>query len=443
MAGNNDMDRGTHPIPHDGTFARYSRFGGIDSYRRKRRQGRVFRFFMRLFLISVIAAVGFLVGRQYLGELPLPFAGTEPEPQAVEEVPEEPIATQQPAKITLVAAGDVIMNSAVVESGLKPSGAYGFDHLFQNLAEELDKFDLRIVDQETGLAGSKFGFGHARPLNAPQELGRAEANAGFNVILRATDHTLDNGHEGLHNELMWWKSEFPTMPLLGVAEPDPQGSFGYNDYVGNVYLYEKDGFKVAVLNHSWGIGEEDSSVVSALTEEKVEFDVRKAREAGAELIVACPHWGMEGVVELSEEETTFSQLYADLGVDLVIGGNPRVLQRAEVIEGKDGHKTVCFYSLGCLVSSLYSQNLVGGLAEVTLARDDSGACSVTEAVLKPIVTHRAASTDYGVYLASDYTDELALSSWDASQTPEEISRHCKEVFGDAYDAEAMEVRIAV
>jgi hypothetical protein len=44
-------------------------------------------------------------------------------------------------------------------------------------------------------------------------------------------------------------------------------------------------------------------------------------------------------------------------------------------------------------------------------------------------------------LASDYTDELAQSSWDGSLTPEYVSQRCSEVFGEEYDAEAGELRI--
>jgi len=424
-----------------GSYYRYSRAAGVAGYQKRRRQARAFKLVVSVMLMAIMGVTGFLFGRRLLDDMPLTDAGyiEQEEPVVVSEV--EEIPTLQPTQIKLLMAGDVIMNDAVVQSGLKESGAYGFDHLFSHLTSELSGFDLRLVDQETGLAGSKFGFGAWMPLNAPQELGRAEVSAGFNVILRATDHTLDNGTEGIHNELAWWESEYPNLPLPGIAEPDPETNPNLSDYVNDVYIYEKEGLKIAVLNHSTLIPEESQGVVSPLTEEKIVADVRKARTAGAELIVACPHWGVENETEPNEEEQNFARIYADNGVDVIIGTHPRVLQRAEVLEGPDGHKTVCYYSLGCLVSSLYSQNFLGGLAEITLARDENGVCSVQSAVLKPVVTHRGNAEDYTVYMLSEYTDDLTYSSWDYDLTPEEAARRCTEILGEGYNTELCELNI--
>lgn len=426
-------------------YTRYSRDLGVGEYQRRRKRGTAFRCVVYCVLIVVMGATAFLFGRRYFGGMPLSGAGyveqKEPVANEAEADEEAEATTNPPVQVSLLMAGDVIMNGSVIQSGTKDSGAYGFDHVFAHLTNELSSFDLRLVDQETNLPGSKFGFGSYRPLNAPQELGRAEVAAGFNVVLRASDHTMDNDIEGIHNELAWWKSEYPNLPLLGIAEPDPAANPDLNDYVNNVYVYEKEGFKIAILNHSWGIADEWRGFVSALAEDKIEADVKKARDAGANIIVACPHWGAENSVELSEEETTFAQVYANHGVDVVIGTHPRVLQRVEVLNGPDDHKTVCYYSLGCLVSSLYNQNMLGGLAEVTLLRDESGACSVQSATLKPVVTHRGNGEDYTVYLLSDYTNELAQTSWDADITPEEANRRCTEILGEGYDAGAFEYRV--
>lgn len=422
-------------------YTSYSRSAGVSSYRRRRRQRRVFRVFFILVLAAILGGGAVVLGGRYIEKGG--FSLISKQETEVSEQEEEAPVKLDPAQITLVAAGDVVMNSTVVQSGLLESGAYSFDHLFSHLSGELSGFDLRIVDQETNLPGSKFGFGMSTPLNAPQELGRAEIASGFNVILRATDHTLDNWYEGIHNELQWWKSEYPDVPLLGVAEPDPEQNPGLSDYVNNVYIYEKDGFKIAILNHTWGVNDESRGVVSALAEDKIVNDVNAARSAGVDLIVACPHWGVEYNTETSEEEIAFAWIYANCGVDVVIGSHPRVLQRTEVFTTESGHRMVCFYSLGCLISSLDGPSLVGGLAEITLSRDETGTCSVSSAVLKPVVTHRANGDAYGTYTLAEYSDDLAHESWDWSLGPEEINRQCAEILGEGYDAAAGEYRVAL
>ena len=439
-AGSNSAGRRSSVV------SRYSRLEGVNAYRNRRRRNKTVRIVVVVALLCILGGAAFLFGRQYIDYRALPFEVPgadmyESGKQDKQDESEEVVPTMQPVTISLVGAGDVVMNSAVVESGQTDSGSYSFGHLFGQLRGELERFDVRTVSQETSLAGSSFGFGYSVPLNAPQELGRAEVDAGFNVILRACDHALDTGRDGIHNELVWWHNEYPKIPIVGITEPDPENNPGLDGYVGQVYVYEKEGFKVAILNHSLNVPEEEQSVVSALVEEKINADVAQVRELGVDMIVACPHWGVENETEPSEEEHEFARIYANAGVDVIMGTNPRVLQRVEVLSTANGHKTLCFYSLGCLVSSLDVDNLLGGLAELTVHRDESGNSVIQSATLKPVVTHRAAGEEYSTYLASDYTDELAQSSWDGSLTPEYVSQRCSEVFGEEYDAEAGELRI--
>ncbi len=422
---------------------KYSRSQGLSTYKRRRRRNRVFNAIVVLVVLAIVAGGVALFGRQLVGgELPsfsLPSSSAPAQTTNTEDKPAN-VVLVEPAQISLAFAGDVIMNSAVVDSGSDYSGNYNFSHLFANLTPEISGFDVRALSQETGMGGSQYGYGYSYPLNAPTELGTAEVNAGFNVILHATDHAIDTGHEGVHNELLWWQSNNPSIPVLGVAEPDPAGNPSLSDYVNNIYIYEKSGFKVAILNHSTDIREEDGSVVSMLDTQKIAADVTKAHELGANMVIACPHWGNEGDTELSEEETRFAQLYADHGVDVVIGTHPRVLQRAEILDGPEGHKTVCFYSLGCLISSIDTNNLLGGIAELTFTRDAQQNYRIAGAKLKPVVTNRASGTDFTSYLLANYTDDIASSSWDG-QTREVLNERCAEILGAGYNQETYELSV--
>lgn len=426
-------------VHNDGS---YSRELGVDSYRKRRRRSRVFRFVVTLVLIAIIGGASYMFGKQFIDPDSLPFdlpGVSESNDVVVTEAEVEP-TTVQPATITVVAAGDVIPSGAVADSGRQESGAYDFSHLFTHLKRELGLFDLRIVNQEAVMAGERYGFGADNPLNAPQDLGRAENAAGFNVVLRATDHTLDAQAEGIHNELTWWHDNIPQMAVLGIADPNPQNNPTLSDYNNNVYIFEKDGFKVAVLNHT-SVDDQNKDVISRLSESKIASDVAKAREQGAEMIIACPHWGNENNSEISEEQERFAKVYAEQGVDLIIGTHPRVLQKVDVLESPDGHKTVCFYSLGCLISPYSDDNLLGGLAEVKLTRDDHGECKVDEAVLKTVITHRENGDQYGTYLLSAYTDDIASTSWDAWIPVDEWNRKCGELLGSDYDTNTCELKV--
>ena len=421
--------------------SRYSRSEGVASYRRRRRASKFARGFVAIVLLAILGGTAYLFGRQHLTvELP----SVSHRSSKSDSASNEESTTYEPVDIELVAVGDVDMNSLqLVQSGLKDSGAYDFDHLFANIKTSLTAEDISIVSQETALAGSDFGFGSNASLNAPQELGRSEVSAGFNTILRATDHSMDWGEQGIHNELSWWHSNEPYIKVLGIAEPDPETNPGLSDFVNDVYVFEKNDVKVAVLNHTspYNVAEESQSYISVLTEEKIAADVQKAKDAGANFIVACPHWGREGSAELSEEETAFAQYYADQGVDVIIGAHPRVLQPVEVLTGADGHKCVCYYSLGCYISALGGDSLIGGMADIRLTRDATGACFVSSATLKTLVTHAGVGSEFTVYPVSAYTDELAQTSGDITLTPEQIGLRCTELLGEAYDVEAASLTV--
>ena len=428
--------------------SKYSRTLGVDSYRKRRRWNRVWRVLVILILVGIIGSASYVFGKQFVGKDAVPLdlpditAPLQTSSGSANTVVTPPAPTIQPATISIVSSGDVVVEGAVTESGRLDTGAYEFDHLFKRIRGELRDFDVRIVQQEDVIAGGDFGFGASNPLNAPQELGRAEEHAGFNVVLRANDHSLDTGEEGIHNELVWWRDNLPEVPILGLADKDPQNNPMLANYVSNVYLYEKDGFKIAILNHSDNIPDESNGMVSQLTDEKIKEDVAKARNQGAEMIVACVHWGEENNGNIVESQEHFAKVYANEGVDVVFGTHPRTLQPVEFVES-GGHRMLCFYSLGCLITGQGDNSLLGGFGEVELTRTNNGEYQISSARLRPTVTHRSNGEDYNAFMLSDYRDEDCWNSWDGWITVDEYNRRCSEALGNGYNAEegALEVHL--
>ena len=106
---------------------------------------------------------------------------------------------------------------------------------------------------------------------------------------------------------------------------------------------------------------------------------------------------------------------ADLGVDVIIGEHPHVIQPMDWIEGKDGNQTLVIYSLGNFLSSQDEAfNMLGGCASFDIRKDgNTGETTVENVKWYPVVNHisygdyMAGTRDYRVYLLKDYTDELA------------------------------------
>ena len=351
----------------------------------------------------------------------------------------------QPASIDVMMIGDMLMHDEIVDSGAQGDGSYNFDFLFDHIKEYIDGADLRILNQETVMGNPSRGYhltmGAAGPImNTPTALADSEAKYGFNTILKATNHTLDLGYDGLGHELDYWKSAYPNMPVVGVNNPNASADDDSQNYVDNVYIFEKDGLKVGILNYTWATNENfdwdtDQKYISYMSEEKIRSDVEKARAAGAEMLIACPHWGIEYDTTPSEEEQTYSKLFCDLGVDLILGAHPHILQPVEVLKNAEGHKTVCFYSVGNFVAASIMQDysLIGGIARATLQRSEDGTYSVSAASLIPTVICHTYGPNMTAFPISSWTNDLVAQSTRPSLTPDYAYSFCSDVLGDSFD----------
>ena len=69
--------------------------------------------------------------------------------------------------------------------------------------------------------------------------------------------------------------------------------------------------------------------------------IAKLREEGADLVIACCHWGIEGDHYPNDYQQKLAHQVIDWGADLLVGTHPHVLQGMELYNGK----MIC-YSLG-------------------------------------------------------------------------------------------------
>ena len=102
-------------------------------------------------------------------------------------------------EIDLLMVGDVLLHDNVQNSGKLADGTYNYDHLFANVKEDIEAADIAIVNQEVILGGTELGLSGYPAFNGPHEVADAIVDAGFDVVLHATNHTLDKGKKGLLN----------------------------------------------------------------------------------------------------------------------------------------------------------------------------------------------------------------------------------------------------
>lgn len=347
---------------------------------------------------------------------------------------EKPISVEA-TTINLKMVGDVLIHSPLYKNGKQSDGSYNFDHFFANISQDISTADISIVNQETILGGTELGLSAYPKFNSPKEVGDAEVKAGFNTILHATNHTLDKGEIGLNNCLDFWKSKHPNVTILGINETE-------TDY-NNIYVYTKNDFKIAILNYTYGtnglpIPSNKPYCINTLDKDKVISDIEKAKKL-ADMVIVCPHWGTEYKLTPDDYQDTWTQLFLEHGVDIVIGTHPHVLQPIETLTSSSGHTMLVYYSLGNFISCQDTKEcMIGGMADITLEKDSSGKCRIKQYGLVPIVTHRVFTMgQYTSYKLSDYTQSLVaentIKKYAFDFSIDWINTFCKDVLGNNYD----------
>ena len=345
-------------------------------------------------------------------------------------------------KIDILMIGDVLVHQPVYKSGIQEDGSLNYDHFFYNIQEDLDEAEIKIVNQETILGGMGLGFSSYPCFNSPQEIGDAEAKAGFNVICHATNHAMDKGYTAINNTIDFWKNNYPNIAMLGLNENE--------EAQNNIYIYEQNGFKIAILNYTYGtnginLPSDKPYLVNLLNEEKVTSDIKKAKEE-ADFVVVLPHWGTEYVYTPDTLQQKYTKIFSDLGVDLVIGTHPHVLENYEIITNEEGHQMLVFYSLGNYVSGQTQRpRVIGGMAKVSLEKDyETNEAFITEFELDPLITQQG---EYTVYKLEDYNDELASSNKIRSKegcsdfNMEYINNLCTEILGETFNPQEEKVKV--
>ena len=352
-------------------------------------------------------------------------------------------ASGEKPEITLVMAGDILLHTPVAESGKREDGNYDFSAVFAEMKEEISSADLALVNQEVILGGEELGVSGYPAFNAPYELGDALADAGFDVVLHATNHALDKGKRGIVNCLAFWQEEYPDIAVLGIhgSEADQE----------EIYVYEQDGIRLAVLNYTYGtngiaLPQDMPWAVDLLDKTKVAEDLQRAQEL-ADFVIVCPHWGTEYFLEETAEQEAWAAFFAENGADLILGTHPHVIEPVEWVgaaEGsEDGRGTLTYYSLGNFVNWTsgtgdgVANRMVGGMARVTIGLDEAGEAVITSYGVEPLVCH--VEQGYGgvtVYPLEEYTEELAGRNEIVGQDGQFSLSYCRklaeEVFGSLW-----------
>ena len=255
----------------------------------------------------------------------------EPVNTIVEEKPKE-------KKLSLIAVGDVLIHESVYKDAYKyESNSYDFGHMFTEIEPILKNYDLKFCNQESTIGGSYLGISGYPSFNSPDEIGDEIVRLGFNLISLANNHALDRGEDAVSYSNSYWKSK----------DVITSGSYSNIEEMQNINTYEKNNVKYAFLSYTTSLNGylPKEYLVNVYSDEKVKNDIDKIRDK-VDLIIVSMHWGEEYINYPNGEQERIANYLSSLGVNLVIGHHPHVVQPIKYI-----NNTLVIYSLGNFISN--------------------------------------------------------------------------------------------
>jgi len=347
-----------------------------------------------------------------------PAPELEPGQTTAETQQTEPAPTVT-ASATVASMGDLLMHSYLFTDNPKyPSanciekGVYNFDSVFRYVDSYISKADYGVVNLETTFGGDGTPYSGNPLFNCPDALADSVAKAGFDMMLTANNHCVDTGAAGVKRTVEQVRSR--NLATLGTQLDDTEKKYAVVDVNGIrlgmlCYTYaggmESDGSPNFNLNAATVLRE--PGLVNYFTANKldqfyseVQTHLDNMRAEGAEATILFIHWGTEytlsaGEYTMTEDATqrTIAQKMCDLGVDVIVGGHPHVVEPMDLLTSNTDpdHKTVCIYSLGNAVSNQRREEMNmktghtedGVIFSVTFEKYSDGTVAVASADVMP------------------------------------------------------------
>jgi poly-gamma-glutamate synthesis protein (capsule biosynthesis protein) len=218
---------------------------------------------------------------------------------------------------TLIFVGDVMLSRGV---GGKMNAKRDWGYPFRRVSGVLQGADLAYCNLECPISDRGRDLHHLYSFRAdPRALEGLKA-AGFTIVSEANNHAYDWGPAALLDTL--GRLHTVGIRTVGAGESTLEAH--------HPTVVDLGGLRVAFLAYV-NIDPQNAAAgvhrpgVAWLDIEQVVADIRFARNL-ADLVVVCPHWGVEYVPIPSRQQEELARKMIEAGADLIVGSHPHVVQ---------------------------------------------------------------------------------------------------------------------
>ena len=250
------------------------------------------------------------------------------------------------ATITIV--GDLMCHSVQINYAYVEKDSFDFNGVFSEVKEHLSSANFTIGNLETVLAGKEKGYSGYPFFNAPDDFLEAIYGAGFDLLVTANNHALDQGIDGVDRTI-------EKMDEFGL---DHTGTYLSQNDRDSIRIYNINGIHLTVIAYSYGtngvvIPASKNYIINLIDFNLIEEDIQKAKYKGADIVLVFFHFGEEYEREPNIYQRDVIDHTIKAGADIIIGSHPHVVQPVNYFKTNGGSIDTGFvaYSLGNFISN--------------------------------------------------------------------------------------------
>ena len=270
--------------------------------------------------------------------------------------------------VDIISLGNLIIHQSQID-GAKQENYYEFSPSFQYIKKMILDSDISMGILEGALAGcepSGYPF-----FNSPDEVVDALKDTGIDIINYANNHIYDYEDVGLQRTIDVTKEK--GLDVLGVKSTEEEKNYLVKEVNGIKIGFLAYVFETSMINGHKTI---NSNILSTYSEnlintfnyndlesfyKKIENEISAMKSEGVEFIITSMHWGEEYNTYIEASQNEIAKRLNKLGVDIILGGHPHVIQPYEIMRNESGHSTFVIYSQGNSLSNQSEQEI--GVAE--------------------------------------------------------------------------------
>ncbi len=293
--------------------------------------------------------------------------------------------------VSIIFVGDVMQHGVQIRNAHIPGtdmdkiSSYNYTYAFKYFKERFKRADLAVANMEFPVGLPPYS-GYPQ-FSAPTAIVNEAIESGIGLFCIANNHILDKGRAGIERSLSVY-DEFAGESHLEEGKSHKPiyytGAYANDstEYADNPRIVDLKGVKVAFINFTYGTNGFSTPapfVVNRMDSTKVKEVIARAKERGAQMIIAMPHWGAEYELYPGTKQKEWAKMLFNNGVRIIIGSHPHVPQTAELYLNNTLHprkygeiEKMVFYSLGNYISnqSIPDYTQLGMLVEIKIIKNN-------------------------------------------------------------------------